>query len=106
MQQVSLYTSTLTQLALTELAAMTHENGAPVLRLYHDLRRVGVDSQGPIIAFNVLRPDGSYVGYAEVNVYMYTCTSTYMLVHTCIMRGSLRFSKCTYTAFLVSTTMH
>ena len=75
MQQVSLYTSTLTQLALTELAAMTHDNGAPVLRLYHDLRRVGVDEQGPIIAFNVLRPDGSYVGYAEVHVGSLSFTS-------------------------------
>ena len=64
--ELSTFTHTLTQLALAELRAMTHCNGAPVVQLYHDHEYRDVTKQGPIINFNVLKADGAYTGFSEV----------------------------------------
>ena len=46
---------------------MAHDNGAPAVRLYHHGSHFDdITAQGPIICFNVLRADGSYVGYSQV----------------------------------------
>lgn len=66
------------------LAALRHSNGAPVVRLYGDwctelaaavaagrapaaAAAAGHADHGPTVAFNLLRADGSWVGYAEVS---------------------------------------
>ena len=58
------------------LQTLSHSNGAPVVHLYgahaaakHPSPALGLQAavgQGPVIAFNLLRPDGSWVGYREV----------------------------------------
>ncbi|EFJ48731.1 hypothetical protein VOLCADRAFT_40621, partial [Volvox carteri f. nagariensis] len=45
------------------LAALRHANGTPVCMLYGSV----LDAEhGPTVSFNLLRPDGSWVGYTEV----------------------------------------
>ena len=56
----------------SQLQRLTHDNGCPVCTLYgqhgalHDgvtLMPPGSVGQGPVATFNILRADGSYVGY-------------------------------------------
>lgn len=63
MAHIEAHTAALTALLHARLATMRHWNGAPVCELYgqHTDAR-----QGAVVACNFLRPDGSYVGYAEV----------------------------------------
>ncbi|KAJ3356335.1 hypothetical protein HDU91_005556 [Kappamyces sp. JEL0680] len=44
------------------MAKIVHWNGAPVVQMYQSK----TNASGPIIAFNVTRSDGSYVGFSEV----------------------------------------
>ncbi|TYZ57329.1 hypothetical protein PybrP1_002921 [[Pythium] brassicae (nom. inval.)] len=60
MAKIEAHTAALTALLRMRLAALTHWNGAPACELY------GRDGHGVVVACNFLRPDGSYVGYAEV----------------------------------------
>ncbi|BDA46796.1 probable molybdenum cofactor sulfurase [Coccomyxa sp. Obi] len=78
------HTATLTRWLAERLASMRHSNGQPVCVLYgaHAASSSAVPSaakiccgtrclegavgQGPVIAFNVLRADGTFVGYREV----------------------------------------
>ncbi len=76
-----MHTRSLAIEAALRLAALKHYNGSPVVDLYGQWGPVlqdaknGVDTlneskvtlPGPIVAFNVLRSDGSYVGYNEVS---------------------------------------
>ena len=64
-----------------ELQAMQHANGRPLCVLYSGLglsfplsyrkdnapAQSGVVGQGPVVTFNLLRPDGSFVGYRYLN---------------------------------------
>lgn len=55
----------LTRYLYEQMSAMKHSNGAPVFRIYGK-HAEGPEKQGAIINFNVLNPDGSYVGYHDV----------------------------------------
>lgn len=43
-----------------------HNNGRPVAKLYSDTTYDNHDMQGGIVAFNLIRSNGEYVGYMEV----------------------------------------
>ncbi|KAI4745541.1 PLP-dependent transferase [Aureobasidium sp. EXF-12298] len=64
MQKIASHTSRLAKDMATRLSGLRHNNGTPVVRLYSDLGPGS--SQGPVMAFNVLRADGSMVAYSEV----------------------------------------
>lgn len=74
MAAVSAHTSRLTARLYRSLASLRHANGMPLVRVYHDdyehqdLGEVFGDPtrQGSAVAFNVLRADGQYVAYADV----------------------------------------
>ena len=67
MQDVSGYTSTLTQYVITNMTSLIHANGSPVIVLYHCTQQLqNIEKQGPIVNFNILKTDGSYVGFSEV----------------------------------------
>lgn len=56
----------LTEFLVEQLSGLRHKNGKPVVEIYgkhalHDWKQ-----QGGIVAFNVLRADGHYVGYYKV----------------------------------------
>ena len=56
-----------------ELSAMTHFNGTPVSVLYCDGDFTDPATQGGIVNFNLLRPNGKFVGYSEVSLYRGFC---------------------------------
>ena len=55
----------LTRYLYEAMSAMHHSNGTPVFRIYGK-HAEGPEKQGGIINFNVLNPDGSYMGYHDV----------------------------------------
>lgn len=82
---MSFYTPTISCIHMTrrcveQLLALRHFNGAPVVCVYGAHSQVHhttaanaialglqvADGQGPVIAFNLYRPDGTWVGYKEV----------------------------------------
>jgi molybdenum cofactor sulfurtransferase len=44
---------------------MKHYNGSPAAEVYGNYHTGG--EQGPIVAFSLKRPNGEFVGYAEVD---------------------------------------
>ena len=64
MQEIASHTSRLAENMAIRLSDLRHNNGTPVVRMYSDFGPG--PSQGPVIAFNVLRADGSMVAYSEV----------------------------------------
>ncbi|KAF2239919.1 PLP-dependent transferase, partial [Viridothelium virens] len=70
MALVSAHTAHLVRELHARLTALRHASpeGAPVVRVYNDEGAVygGAVTQGATVAFNVLRADGTVVGYADV----------------------------------------
>lgn len=63
---ISRHTSSLARYLRRTLESLKHENGADVCVLYgEDDSKVSV-KKGPIVSFNMKRPDGSWFGYREV----------------------------------------
>ena len=48
------------------LLTLHHSNGNPIAKIYGDTDYEDCNLQGGIVAFNILRPNGAYVGYMEV----------------------------------------
>lgn len=68
MKFISMHTAQLGRKLYEGLSKLTHSNGTPVARIYKDANAIYGDPtvQGATIAFNVQRPDGSLVGFEEV----------------------------------------
>jgi molybdenum cofactor sulfurtransferase len=63
---VSLHTLSLARYVYEEMVSLCHGNGQSVCQVYSETDYKDVNTQGPVISFNVLEPDGSYVGYSQV----------------------------------------
>lgn len=46
---------------------MSYGNGQHVARIYSDTKYTSRETQGAIVTFNLLRPDGTIIGYSEVS---------------------------------------
>ncbi|RAL66747.1 hypothetical protein DID88_007530 [Monilinia fructigena] len=70
MAKISSHTMFLTRRLYEGLSSLRHFNGRPVCEIYHDATNThpynDANTQGATIAFNILRPDGSYVSYSTV----------------------------------------
>ncbi|XP_052180112.1 molybdenum cofactor sulfurase [Diospyros lotus] len=67
MPAVSRHTASLATYLRDVLLSLRHENGDPVCILYGNHKtKVLYDELGPIVSFNLKRPDGSWFGYREV----------------------------------------
>jgi molybdenum cofactor sulfurtransferase len=68
MKFISMHTAQLGRKLYEGLSKMTHSNGTPVARIYKDENAIYGDPtvQGATIAFNVQRPDGTLIGFEEV----------------------------------------
>ncbi|XP_057765284.1 molybdenum cofactor sulfurase [Salvia miltiorrhiza] len=67
MPAISRHTSSLASYARNALLKLRHENGNCVCTLYGINEPESLfDSMGPIVSFNLKRPDGSWFGYREV----------------------------------------
>ncbi|GMF25310.1 unnamed protein product [Phytophthora lilii] len=68
MANISAHTAALRKLLVDKLSSLKHWNEHPICEIYGNTRdEPKIQSQGPIIACNFLRCDGSYVGYSEVH---------------------------------------
>jgi molybdenum cofactor sulfurtransferase len=67
MENISRHTQRLVRSLYQRVAGLHHANGQPVCRVYSEPEGFG-DSrrQGPTLAINVMRADGSFVSYSEV----------------------------------------
>ncbi|KAF7853888.1 hypothetical protein EAF04_010554 [Stromatinia cepivora] len=70
MANISKHTMFLTRRLYEGLSNIHHSNGRPVCEIYHDATNTppytDATTQGATVAFNILRPDGSYVSYSTV----------------------------------------
>ncbi|CAI5718359.1 unnamed protein product [Peronospora destructor] len=68
MARISAHTASLRALLVGRLAALKHGNGRPICVVYgNGSNKMKAKEEGPTIACNFLRSDGSYVGYSEVH---------------------------------------
>ncbi|KYM94650.1 Molybdenum cofactor sulfurase 1 [Cyphomyrmex costatus] len=66
MDRISKHVFSLAKTLHHSLLTLHHCNGKPVVKLYSDSDYEDRRSQGGIVAFNVMRSNGEYVGYMEV----------------------------------------
>lgn len=66
MALISKHTFLLAKYVHHNLLLMHHFNENPVAILYHDTNFENDECQGGIVNFNLLRPNGKYIGYSEV----------------------------------------
>ncbi|KAI0022423.1 pyridoxal phosphate-dependent transferase [Xylariomycetidae sp. FL0641] len=67
MSRISGHTSYLVARLYRRMSSLCHANGRPLCRIYNENRDFGrPDKQGSAIAFNILRADGHYVPYSDV----------------------------------------
>lgn len=66
MKDVGLHVFSLARLTALQLKSLRHWNGLPLVEVYADSDFSDVRVQGGIVAFNLKRSDGSYIGYVEV----------------------------------------
>lgn len=71
MKQISAHTTYLAARLHDGLFSIRHYNGQPVCRIYNDDTAIYGDakSQGATIALNILRSDGSAIGYADIEIF-------------------------------------
>jgi len=68
MEAIARHTTTLANYLHDHLRSMRHANNNPVCKIYSSSSSSpsSSSSSGPVVTFNLLRPGGEYVGYAEV----------------------------------------
>lgn len=66
MDNIQKHTSLLITTLYRKLRDFRHFNGQKVCIFYGNHEKYAPELQGPVITCNFLRPDGSYIGYAEV----------------------------------------
>ena len=67
MPKISSHTFSLLKYTHSRLSALKHYNNTPVCKFYMGHAKLQPETQGPILTFNVLNPDGSIVGFETVN---------------------------------------
>ncbi|XP_062551575.1 molybdenum cofactor sulfurase 2-like [Armigeres subalbatus] len=65
MERISKHVFNLARYCYQKLAALRHANGRKVILFYVDTHYETSDHQGGIVTFNLLKYDGSYVGFSE-----------------------------------------
>ena len=71
MNQIHQHTTCLSEEFIRRLQILNHGNGRPIAQIYRHRHQINIgnndDRYGPTVAFNLLRDDGSVVGYNEVS---------------------------------------
>lgn len=68
METISKHTFHLAQLTYQKMTRLRHENGRALAVLYGKTDYTDRRRQGGIVTFNLLRSNGSYIGYSEVSL--------------------------------------
>lgn len=66
MNAVLNHTFSLALYTYNNMCAMKHVSGKPLCKIYCKTGFKDVTAQGPIINFNLLRTNGTFIGYSEV----------------------------------------
>ncbi|XP_072461369.1 molybdenum cofactor sulfurase isoform X1 [Notamacropus eugenii] len=66
MENIKQHTFALAHYTYTVLVALQYPNGTPVIQIYNDTEFNSPETQGPIIAFNVLDDNGDIIGYSQI----------------------------------------
>ncbi|KAJ6623591.1 Molybdenum cofactor sulfurase 3 [Pseudolycoriella hygida] len=67
MTRISRHCFNLAKYLFESLKEMKYSNGQAVVKLYHDTEFESMENQGGIVNFNLLHPDGSFIGFAETS---------------------------------------
>lgn len=59
------------------MIALKHSNGQSLCVLYHRENFSDIAKQGAVLAFNLLRSDGSFIGYSKVGYYYQVTLTNY-----------------------------
>lgn len=84
METISHHTFYLAKDLYNELKNLKHPNGKRAVVFYMDTDFDDILKQGGIVTFNLVRDDGSYIGYAEVKI-------TYIILFTRDLPAFLAF---------------
>lgn len=68
MERISQHCFNLSKYLYESLKDLKYSNGRNVIHFYHDTDFSTKYDQGGIVNFNVLNPNGSFVGYSEVYI--------------------------------------
>jgi len=66
MENIQQHVWSVTRRLYEGLSSLRHSTGTPVVKIYGEHERDDPALQGGILAFNLLNPDGSYIGYTEI----------------------------------------
>lgn len=66
MDTISHHTFYLAKDLYNQLNNLHHPNGKRAVMIYNNTDYQDINKQGAIVTFNLLRDDGSYIGYSEV----------------------------------------
>ena len=87
METISKHTFHLAQLTYQKMTCLRHENGRALAVLYGKTDYTDRRRQGGIVTFNLLRSNGSYIGYSEVSLHLVSqlCSPLAFLSHAFIV---------------------
>lgn len=88
-----LHTFSLARCLFQYLLTLHHSNGSPATILYCDTTYEDVSTQGNIVNFNLLRPNGEYVGFIEASIIG-------------LVSGPMDLLKCCYPVHVVGAKLH
>jgi len=92
--EISRHSYELARIVYVRLSSWRHGNGRHLAELYHGENAfTSSETQGPIVNFNLLRSDGTYIGYTQVTLhflysrdYIVTVNKTNALNQRCLQR--------------------
>lgn len=68
MERISQHCFNLSKYLYESLKELKYSNGRDVIHFYHDTDFSTICDQGGIVNFNVLYPNGSFVGFSQVDL--------------------------------------
>lgn len=66
MDTITYHTFYLGKELYSRLKELKHKNGRQAIKFYMDSDFANIEKQGGVVTFNIVREDGSFVGYNEV----------------------------------------
>ena len=86
METISKHTFHLAQLTYQKMTRLRHENGQALAVLYGKTDYTDRRRQGGIVTFNLLRSNGSYIGYSEVSLHLVSQLCSFLaFYHTLLL---------------------
>ena len=85
---ISLHTFSVARYFFKSLRALHHGNGRALAEVYCQDDFEDPDTQGAIVTFNLLRANGDYTGFSEVNIFLAAYLKSYHLKGLLLLNSS------------------